>query len=97
MFKKYEKILRIFEDDWEEEMYFDDLEDYQLSQLLNPSCNSRTLWGQLAELHSLGPARAEQNSCNACFTHSLQHLFYLRNSVSGVFKPHIRLPLLPHA
>ena len=63
-----------FEDDLEEEMYFDNLEDYQLPQILNHSSNSRTLWGQLAEPPSLGPTRAEQNSCSACFTHSLQHL-----------------------
>ena len=84
IFKKYEKILWIFEDDQEEEMHFDDLEDCQLSQLLNPSRNSRTLWGQLAELPSLGPARAEQNSCSACFTHSLQHLFYRELCVLGI-------------
>ena len=40
MFKKYEKILWIFEDDLEEEMYFNDLEDYQLPQVLNLSRNS---------------------------------------------------------
>ena len=40
MFKRYEKILWIFEDDLEEEMDFDNLEDYQLPQLLNPSRNS---------------------------------------------------------
>ena len=86
MFKKYEKILWIFEDDLEEEMYFDDLEDYQLPQLLNHSSNSRTLWGQLAELPSLGPARsrAEHNSCSACFTHSLQHLFYRELCALGI-------------
>ena len=43
MFKKYEKILWIFEDDLEEEMYFDDLEAYQLPQILNPARNSQTL------------------------------------------------------
>ena len=38
MFKRYEKILWIFKD--LEELDFDDLENYQLPQLLNPSCNS---------------------------------------------------------
>ena len=48
--QEFEKILWIFEDDLEEKMYFDDLEDCQLPQPLNPSRNSQTLWGQLVEL-----------------------------------------------
>ena len=84
MFKKYEKILWIFEHDLEEEVYFNDLEDYQLPQILNPFRNLQTLWGQLAELPSLGPARAEQKSCSICFTHSLQHLFYQELCVLGI-------------
>ena len=81
----------------EEEVYFNDLEDYQLPQILNPSRNLQTLWGQLAELPSLGPAIKPNRKAAAFVSPTACSIYSIRNSVSWVFKPHIRLPLLPHA